>query len=307
MFEASKLMFIFVETPLHAGSGRGMGAVDNPIQRERATQYPMVQGSGIKGVLRAETEKKFSDDKTHQVIFGPDTKNAADHAGALSVGDARLLLFPVRSLAGVTAWATSRKALARFRRDIAMAGITVPSWTLPDGGDDDTALVSGNSLIAGQGDKARVVLEEFSFKPDLTDANKQVVQTIGHWLAKYALPTSPEYAYWKTELPKKLCILPESAFRDFVLYATEVQTHVKINPDKKTAEGQALWTTESLPSDSLLYAPLMTSKSRFSEVDKTAAELLQEFAAVELSRVQLGGDETTGQGMVALRMYGGGQ
>ncbi len=304
MFEASKMMFIFVETPLHAGSGRGMGALDNPIQRERATQYPMVQGSGVKGVLRAETEGEFSDSKIHQAVFGPDTDGAAEHAGALAIGDARLLLFPVRSLAGVMAWTTSRTALARFARDAAMAGVTTPAWTLP-AEVDDTALVSGNTLVAGHGDRARVVLEEFSFQPDLTDANKKAVQTIGTWLAKYALPGLPEYDYWKTELPKKLCILPENAFRDFVLYATEVQTHVRLDKEKKTAEGGGLWTTESLPVDTLLYSPLMASKSRFKEVDKSGVVLLQEFTNLKLSRVQLGGDETTGQGMVALQVYGG--
>mgnify|MGYP000669322062 CR=1 FL=1 len=38
MFQATNLLFIYVETPLHAGSGRGLGSVDLPIQRERITQ-----------------------------------------------------------------------------------------------------------------------------------------------------------------------------------------------------------------------------------------------------------------------------
>lgn len=305
MFQASKMMFIFVETPLHAGSGRGLGAVDNPIQRERITQYPMVQGSGIKGVLRAETERLFNDQKIHQAIFGPKTNEAHLHAGALSIGDAKLLLFPVRSLAGVMAWTTSRDALARFRRDAAMAGFALSAWELPPAPSAGSAIISDPVLVAGQGNRARVVLEEFSFLPDTTDANMKTVKNIGVWLAKYALPNLPEYAYWVNELPKKLCILPEDAFRDFVLYATEVQTHVRLDKDTKTASGQGLWTTESLPTDSLLYAPLMASKSRFVEIDKSANDLLDDFAAIDLPRIQLGGDETTGQGIVALRLYGG--
>jgi len=53
MFEAKSMLYLYVETPLHTGSGRGLGTVDLPIQRERVTGYPMVQASSIKGCLRA--------------------------------------------------------------------------------------------------------------------------------------------------------------------------------------------------------------------------------------------------------------
>ena len=58
MFEAMRMLFIYVETPLHAGTGRGLGAVDQPIQRERTTGYPIVQASSIKGRLRAEARPR---------------------------------------------------------------------------------------------------------------------------------------------------------------------------------------------------------------------------------------------------------
>lgn len=54
MFEASAMLYLYVETPLHAGSGTSLGIVDLPIQRERVTHYPIVQSSSIKGKLRAE-------------------------------------------------------------------------------------------------------------------------------------------------------------------------------------------------------------------------------------------------------------
>src|SRR5581483_2990503 len=100
MFEATALLFIYVETPLHAGTARGLGAVDLPIQRERTTGYPIVQASSLKGRLRAEARRWGMMEAEWEAIFGPETERASDHAGALAVGDARLLLFPVRSLAG---------------------------------------------------------------------------------------------------------------------------------------------------------------------------------------------------------------
>lgn len=300
MFEAMRMLFIYVETPLHAGTGRGLGAVDLPIQRERTTGYPIVQASSIKGKLRAEASSKVGQGITTdeiKAIFGPGQgDNASEHAGALSAGDARILLFPVRSLAGVFAWVTSVDALARFQREAAMVGLSC-NWQDLAGPGKEEAWVNGDKLKAGDS----VVLEEFSFSPKLDKA----VETIGKWFADNALPSSPEYKYWRDALPQKLCILHEDAFRDFVRYGTEVQTHVQLDPEKKTVKRGALWTSESLPVDTLLYAPLMATKSRANGSNLDAEGVLKKITDLNLTRTQLGGDETTGQGMVALRIAGG--
>lgn len=301
MFQAKRMLFIYVETPLHAGTGRSLGTVDLPIQRERATNYPMIQASSLKGRLRAEMRDRngWADDHAELVaLFGKAGESGENWAGAISPGDARILLFPVRSLAGVFAWTTSVDALARFQRAAEMVGLA-PGWTLPPAPDKEQAWVNGDTLKA---DAQNVVLEEFSFTANQGQA--ETVKAIGEWLAANALLTG--YDYWKRALPQKLCILHEDAFRDFVLYGTEVQTHVRLDPDKKTVQTGALWTTESLPVDTLLYAPLMATSTR--DGSKTSAEdVLKKIADLNLSRTQLGGDETTGQGMVALRIVGGGQ
>lgn len=297
MFEATRMLFIYVETPLHAGSGRSLGVVDLPIQRERTTGYPIVQASSIKGRLRAESKgMNGMQDAEHLAIFGPETGNASDHAGALSVGDARILLFPVRSLAGVFAWTTSVGVLARFLRDAQAVGVK-PGWQLPCEPDAEKSLVNGDKLTAG----SSIVLEEFSFEPDKSQAN--TIKDIGNWLADNALPRGDEYKYWRDQLPEKLCILPEDAFRDFVQYATEVQTHIKLDETTKTVKDKALWTSESLPTDSLLYCPLMATSSRKKGTQLGGEEILQKLAHSRLTRVRLGGDETTGQGVVALRLH----
>lgn len=298
MFDAKSLMFMYVETPLHVGAARSLGTVDLPIQRERSTGYPMVQASSLKGVLRAEARGRLAQEDEF-VIFGPETPQASEHAGALSVGDAHILLFPVRSLSGVFAWATSLDVLARFQRDAVRLGQN-PGWALPTTAPgSDEAWVSGATLLAGDS----VVLEEFSFNPSQTQ--KSLVQQIGSWLAEYALPQGPEYAYWRAALPARLCILPEDAFRDFALYSTEVQTHIKLNPDTKTVDNGALWTTESLPVDTLLYAPLMATPARRPNVALSGSQILQKLEGLGLARLQVGGDETTGQGMTAIRLIGG--
>ena len=56
-------------------------------------------------------------------VFGPDTGQASDHAGALLVGDARLVLLPVRSLTTHFKWVTCPALLDRLRWDTARLGV----------------------------------------------------------------------------------------------------------------------------------------------------------------------------------------
>ncbi len=322
MFEASCLMYVYVETPLHAGSGQGLGGVDLPIQRERVTGYPLVQASGVKGKLRAEARPRIQvhppleGDAIWKTIFGPETGRASDHAGAVSPGDARLLLFPVRSLAGVFVWTTSRDALARFFRDAAAARQSLGfdrngqkvSLVLPTNPQIDNALVPpGNVVTAG----GKVVLEEFSFTP----IEEQVVKDIAEWLAANTLPPGGEYDYWRSKLPTSLVVLPENAFRDFTMFATEVVTRVRLDDEKKTVVRGALWTEESLPTDTLLYVPLHATRARSYTKDGKhtpgvppdwyenggAGKVLRFVQGLGLTRVQLGGDETVGRGAVSVR------
>ena len=328
MFTHATMLYLYVETPLHAGSGRGLGAIDLPIQRERTTDYPLVQASSLKGELRAEgyllpefqmAYNNFRDEARQnsqavtdaelrrkaaieiglEAVFGPESDNADEHAGAISPGDARILLFPVRSLAGVFAWITSANILARFQRDVAATNQAALKWRVPEV-PKDTALVAVNTEATSDG---KVVLEEFTYIAK-SDAS---VEAIGQWLATQALPQTGEYDYWRKKLPRSLVILPEDDFRDFARYATEVATRIRLNNETKTVDQGALWTEEALPSDALLYAPLYATKPRkgVSQVD-TAEKVLKFISGMfangaKAPRLQLGGDETVGRGLVALR------
>ena len=122
-----------METPLHAGSGSDLGVVDLPIQREKPTGFPKIESSGLKGCIRDafETARRTttvgtqtiqtSDKATIDRAFGPET--GGDHAGALGFSDARLLLFPVKSMKGVFAWITCPQVLERLRTDLGLAGV----------------------------------------------------------------------------------------------------------------------------------------------------------------------------------------
>lgn len=302
MFSKAMMIYLLVETPLHAGSGREVGAVDLPIQRERATHYPVVQASGIKGKLRAEAYASSASRAQVEAVFGPDWDNAEDHAGAISPGDAKILLFPVRSLSGVFAWVTSQNVLARLRRDVIAAGVAEPAWqpltpAPPAENSPANALVTpNNDVTAGN----MVVLEEYSYAPQPDEQ----VTAIADWLADNALPQAAAYDYWREKLRRSLIILPEDDFRDFTEYGTEIVTRIRIEDETKTVARGALWTEENLPADTLLYSAIYanTPTMRDGGVD-SAEKVLQFIRDLNLERLQLGGNETVGRGLTAVH-YG---
>ncbi|HLI05880.1 MAG TPA: type III-B CRISPR module RAMP protein Cmr4 [Ktedonobacteraceae bacterium] len=338
MIRATNILYIYTETPLHAGTGSGLSNVDLPIQRERTTQYPMIQGSGIKGKLRAAAEDEQWRDI--DVIFGSsrDIKGVAqngqsstqsqngagpqDNAGALIVGDARILLFPVRSLNGTFAYTTSYDVLQRFARDLERSHIPIKEeekWSVPSQPVEEpdaempTALVTSPSKLTidvspasdtaqssdgSQPGDETIVLEEFSFKAQ-EDENGQV-NKIADWLANHALPQYDTVTYWQEKLKSSLVILPNDEFRDFVLYATEVITRIGIERQTKIVKEGALWTEEHLPTDTLLYVPIYATDSRKKGHPKTAVQVLQRVSELK-SSLQLGGDETVGRGFVSTR------
>jgi CRISPR-associated protein Cmr4 len=257
-------------------------------------------------------------DEDITTVFGPE-KDGADHAGALIAGDARILLFPVRSLNGVFAYTTSVHVLNRFLRNMKRAGKSIP-WELDMQVGQQTALVPTPSSVTANN---TLVLEEFSFAATPSDR----VDTIAGWIADNVFPQKPEqgdgkqqeegksepdeYKYWREKVKTSLVILSDNDFRDFVVNATEIITRVRIKRDTKTVEGGALWTEEHLPTDTVLYVPIYATDARKmragangkSEPAMTASAILTMARSLEESQqgyIQLGGDETVGRGIVCM-------
>jgi CRISPR-associated protein Cmr4 len=299
MLQVTNILFLYVETALHAGSGRGVGNVDLPIQRNQVHGYPIVQGSGLKGCLRADAKQHLSEVEW-VAIFGPETKGAADHAGAISIGEANTLLFPVRSLKGVFAWTTSAHVLACFCRDCRLLGENAPQWSVPEL-ETGTALVAEDSSL--RVDDTRIAVEELSFKTEAVP----LVATIADWLKQDALPPGPEYSYWRNHIDHHLVILADDDFRDFTRLSTEVVTRVRISGDTKTVEAGALWTEESLPADTLMYALVSAGKPLSADQAgmNSGQDVLVKLRGMPLERTRLGGDETVGRGNVFLRWWEG--
>ena len=285
------LLFIHALTGLHPGSGTALGVVDLPVQRERHTDWPLIPGSSLKGVMRAECAQDNPGDRDVLAAFGQ-ADAASDHAGAVAFSDARILAFPVRSLTGVFAWVTCPAVLTRLSRDLGLiGGGSFP--TVPRVEKDKAACTQDSPLlVAGQ-----LMLEEFEFSHD-GDAKE-----IADWVASCAVKDEGT----KARLRSHLTVLNDDDFTHFVRNATEVVARVGLDYERKTVRTGALFYAEYLPAETLFYSLVLCSKSRLTSHAKSAADVLEWLRHKAPDTLQIGGDETVGKGFCAVRFVDSGQ
>ncbi len=293
-----KQLLILTRTPLHVGAGSSVGAIDQPIQRERHTGFPIIPASSLKGSfadhwnsdLATEGDKKVRVTKggiasVPAWLFGSDSdKNA--FAGSLLFSEARVLAFPVRSAKGSFAWITCPMMLQRAKRDGVISSALPPEPSA----DDQAIFKSDGPLAIGP----QIVLEDYclqntgAYPAALSDEiaallpNEEVFQSIEH----------------------RLVILSNGMMTHFVTTTCEVAQHVRISDETGTAEGTGLFNQENVPSETLFYSVLNAKSSRMRDNTKTAEEALEAFKAkVEDIKVfQFGGDASTGLGFCTVTL-----
>lgn len=289
----AKLLFVQAISPLHAGTGQGVGVIDLPIAREKATGIPFVPGSTLKGVFR----DACTDPAMQVKVFGPDTNNAELHAGAVTFSDARLVLLPVRSLHGVFAWVTSPLLLSRLKRD-AQNSATPLAFEIPtpaEGG----CLVSdqGEGLSMDIGDnKQAVVLEDLA----LTFTRRSEVTAWAGWFEEKLFAQDVDM---KNAMKARLCIVSDDVLNFLLETATEINARIQIDDDSKTVADGQLWYEEALPTETVLVSLVVATN-----VDKSKAKVADVFAEVkELSdkrTLQFGGKATVGRGLCNATLLG---
>lgn len=296
MFQRQAAVFLYAVSPVHMGAGSAVGVIDNPIQRERHTGHPCFAGSGLKGALRHGFEAIGGDPALIDRLFGPASDSGDLHAGAVSFGDAQLLAFPVRSLKNGYVYATCPQALARAQRLLALVGVAT-QWTIPMPGEGD-CLLSNPALLSG----AKLHLEAFEYDAKVSES----LRALATDLSVRALPTGDACQFFRDKLAQDLVVLSDTDFAYFVQNATLVEPHVRIDEDSGTASDGGLFYTENLPPESLLLAPLLASGTR-SKADKLEADevLVKLKTALDGKLLQVGGDATTGRGLVMLKLQEG--
>ncbi|MBF1294159.1 MAG: type III-B CRISPR module RAMP protein Cmr4 [Neisseria sp.] len=287
----TRIFHLHALSALHVGTGQGIGAVDLPIARSRATNLPLVPGSALKGVLRDEAKEKWhvSEDDI-QALFGSQADKENIHAGAAAFGDAHLLLLPIRSFAGTVAFATCPFILQRYARDV--RGILPESPKVP--ALKDSASVPDNTVLRVSG--SQIALEDLDIDSETGTEAKQWAEHIA--AAVYPENTANSEA-WREQLCQRFIILPDSTFSFLADTATEIRMRIRIDRETRIVKEGALWSEENLPAESVLYGILAIDKSRHSANAKSADELSALIPAGE-TQIQIGGKHTVGRGLCRL-------
>lgn len=293
MFQKQAVAFLYAVSPVHMGAGTATGIIDNPIQRERHTTHPCFAGSGIKGAVRHAFESLGGDRDVLTRLFGPESGEAL-HAGAVSFGDAQLLAFPVRSLKNGYVYATCPTALARAQRLLGLVGVQT-DWTVPEV-KEGHCLLSNPELLTSD----KLHLEVFEYQAKVS----QDLPSLSADIATKSLPADDGYTFFRDKLKTDLIVLSDTDFAYFAQNATLVEPHVRIDPATGTAKKGGLFYIENLPPESLLIAPLFASQSRSTTEEPldAVAVMSQIRSAIDGKLLQIGGDVTTGRGLVTVKV-----
>jgi len=231
--------------PVHIGTGgMRLGRVDNSIVREPGTKLPKIPGTSLSGAIRQYAAVRYGkrrcagqgqpgkDKEGHCgrptcpicYTFGAVTGERS-YSGVVSIGDARLLLFPVYSMVGPV-WVTSPSALA----DFGITGLRV---------DKDKARWKHG--VTGQG---------------YLNLGWLMVEGEGN-LGLDGLPTEiPQ------DVRERIVLISDKLFSQVVNSNLEVRTSVAINPETGAAEGGALFTYEAIPRAAFLWMDVVVDDYR---------------------------------------------
>jgi len=286
------LLFLYAESPVHAGADSSVGAVDLPIQREANTGLPVIWGQSLKGALREHAAPHLP----VEAVFGsapPEPGVAVDalRPGTLSVGDAQLVALPVPTLQRTFAWAASPLTLGRVARKGTLAGVTAP--------DPVPAATSATGLAAD----AAWVSESTVLGPYVLPCRQDAAaKSWASWVAGNAIPKAQPMPHFAGKIRADLLTVPDDLLTTLGRECTEVSARVQLGakdedgqPTKTVAQGP--FYGEYLPTETIMAALL-----ECSDTDHFAALL----KLLDGEILRIGGDETIGKGLMWCRTVSGG-
>lgn len=245
VYRHARFMLMAVE-PVHIGTGgQRLGRVDNSIAREPGTRLPKIPGTSLSGAIRQYAAVRYENRRC--AGSGQDQASKKGHcqnpkcpvcytfgylkgqdggqSGTVSIGDARLLLFPVYSLAGPV-WVTCPAVLREFDVEKADPGDTA---CLPE------SLGNHRNLNIGW-----LMLEKAAEAFIWPDAIK-------------GLP-SP--------ITDRAILISDKLFSQVVNSNLEVRTSVSIDPETGAAKPGALFTYEAIPRTAILWSEVIEDDFR---------------------------------------------
>ncbi|MGM0609240.1 MAG: type III-B CRISPR module RAMP protein Cmr4 [Candidatus Muiribacteriota bacterium] len=275
--EFMSICSLYSISPVHAGSGTSTSAVDLPIQREKHTNWPHIQASAVKGAMRSHFRNIYENEADFisqiNTIFGSDEqddwkKEDDSKPGLISVSDAKLFAFPVRSNISPFVCVTSPAVLKRLNNDLLFSGINQLN---------DFKKPENEKAVALKGDlSGKIILEDIVI--DASESDK----------IEFIDKMFPEI--------ENLILVSDQFFDHIITTCTEVQTQIKINKNTGITVDGALRYEELLPSDTAMYSVVYSENEA---IDSTFKNSIKDF-------IQIGGDYTLGRGIFKLSWVKGG-
>ncbi|NPA69405.1 MAG: type III-B CRISPR module RAMP protein Cmr4 [Crenarchaeota archaeon] len=329
LYDAGKLIFLQAITPVHVGVGRVYGeAVDLPVQRDEFG-FPVIWGSSLKGVLRAQKELSISNSSKRRLlkaVFGPDESEESrgiETASSMSVLDARLVLVPARSLKGLYIYVTSRHLLQYYLNYVEIILSCTSSFTkdlrevesnlskLVDACDvsESRAVAISDSYVIDVNRSRKIVINEqildVDVRPELANYFEKCFTINGKFLSKNEI--------------YRIIVVSDRDIDDIVRRSLQVITRVKIDREKKTVRTGALWSEEYVPSSTVFVGAILYSMPRILRLcisgasdrstDGNVRQICEILKDYDVSKIWseiispgdyliLGGHETIGKGIM---------
>jgi len=231
--------------PIHVGTGgMRLGRVDLSIVREPGTNLPKIPGTSLSGAARAyaamQENGKYPScagqgghcgqpDCPICVTFGFSKGSGISFQGLAQFSDARLIFFPVHSLAGPV-WITFPQVLKEL-------GVTA---TEPA---DNQVCVASSVQQSGKLNLGWLML-------DVAGNN-----------------FAPQVTHVPQEILNRSVLVSNKMFGHIVNDNLEVRTSVSIDPQTGAAAEGALFTYEALPRACVLYFEVVISDPKFYQIN----------------------------------------
>lgn len=234
--------------PIHVGTGgMRLGRVDLSIVREPGTSIPKIPGTSLVGAARAYAAMQVSGkfpgcagqgghcgqpDCPICVTFGFSKGSGISFQGLAQFSDARLIFFPVHSLAGPV-WVTCPRVLEEL------------SVTTTESVADNQVRVASGVQQSGKLNLGWLMLDVAgnNFAPKVTDVPQEILN--------------------------RSVLVSNKMFGHIVNDNLEVRTSVSIDPQTGAAAEGALFTYEALPRACVLYFEVVISHPKYYRITRT--------------------------------------
>ncbi|GMQ57314.1 type III-B CRISPR module RAMP protein Cmr4 [Vallitalea sediminicola] len=289
MYKITKVKYIRALTPIHAGAGQGLDSVDMPIQREKHSNFPIIEASSLKGSIKHGLYNKLIHKDKKNIdelysIFGPEEGD--NYASAIGFTDAKLLFFPIKSMTNIYKLVTCPYILKRWIEDIKFQSESNENNDGLEKYLNDLNILEGKCISNNSNPE---VLEEYIFEQQAIKELKQnKLKPLENYLDNHI-----------SEIDKnRLVILNNTDFTDLVTMYTEVITRNAIDINTGAAKESGLFTEEYLPSEAILYFTVLASDQFTTDI--TAKYVMKYFDDKIDGLFQIGGNATLGKGFTKL-------